>query len=74
MVENHLMFADDMCVFSPSFSGMQCFLNIWDDYAAEHEISFNCNKTSGVFFVQKCVKNLLHQTFFDGVRVQFLTK
>jgi len=28
MVVNHLMFADDVCVFSPSISGLQCLLNI----------------------------------------------
>jgi len=39
MVVNHLMFADDICVFSPSVSGLQCLLNIFGDYAAEHEIT-----------------------------------
>jgi len=38
------LFADDICVFSPSISGLQCLLNICGDYAAEHEISFNYNK------------------------------
>ena len=36
MVVNRLMFADDICVFSPSISGLQCLLNICGDYAAEH--------------------------------------
>ena len=40
MVVNHLKFADDICVFSPSISGLQCLLNICGDYAAEHEIIF----------------------------------
>ena len=43
MVVNHLMFADDICVFSPSICGLQCLLNICGDYAAEHEITFNSN-------------------------------
>jgi len=47
MVVNHLIFADDICVFSPSISGLQCLLNICGDYPAEHEITFNCNKTIG---------------------------
>jgi len=34
------MFADDICVFSPSVSGLQCLLNIFGDYAAEHEITW----------------------------------
>jgi len=53
MVVNHLMFADDICVFSPSISGLQCLLNICGDYAAKHEITFNCNKTIGVLFCRK---------------------
>jgi len=47
-----LIFADDICVFSPSISGLRCLLNICGDYAAEHEITFNCNKTI-VFFLPK---------------------
>ena len=56
MVVNHLMFADDICVFSPSISGLQCLLNICGDYAAEHEIIFNRNKTIGVLFCPKKYK------------------
>ena len=41
MVVNHLKFADDICVFSLSISGLQCLLNICGDYAAEHNITFN---------------------------------
>ena len=52
MVVNHL-FADNARVFSPSISGLQCLLNICGDYAAEHEITFNCNKTTGVHFCPK---------------------
>jgi len=54
MVMNNLLFADDICVFSPCMSGLQCLLNICGDCAAEHEITFDCNKTIGVLF---CPKN-----------------
>jgi len=64
MVVNHLMFADDICEFSLSISGLQCLLNICGDYTAEHEITFNCNKTIGVLFAQKGTNNLPHQMFF----------
>jgi len=40
MVVNHLMFADDICVFSSGISGLQRLLNVCGDYAAEHEIAF----------------------------------
>jgi len=63
MVVDHLMFADDICVFSPSISGLQCLRNICGDYASEH--------VAVVFFcAQKSIYNLLHQMFFlNGVRV-----
>ena len=64
MVVNHLKFADDICVFIPCISGLQCLLNICGDYAAEHEIIFNCNKTTGVLFCPKSINNLPHQIFF----------
>jgi len=34
MVVNNLMFVDDICVFSPSISVLQCLLNICGDDAA----------------------------------------
>ena len=64
MVVNHLMSADDICVFSSSISGLQCLPNICGVYSAEHEIAFNSNKTTGVLFAQKSINNLLHQMFF----------
>jgi len=72
MVVNHLMFADNVCVFSPSISGLQCLLNICGDYVAEHEITFNCNKTIGVLFCPKKNKQPApSNVFLNGVRVQF---
>ena len=50
------MIADDICVFSPSISELQCLLNICGGYAAEHEITFNCNKTIGVLICPKKYK------------------
>ena len=73
MVVNHLMFADDICVFSPSINALQCLLNICGDYAAEHEITFNCNKTIGVLFCPKRYKQPApSNVFLNGVRVKFL--
>jgi len=72
MVVNHLKFADDICVFSPSISGLQCLLNICGDYAAEHEITFNGNKTIGVlFFPKKYKQPAPSNVFLIGVGVQF---
>jgi len=75
MVVNHLKFADDICVFSPSISGLQCLLNICGDYAAEHDIIFNCNKTIGVLFCpEKYKQPAPSNVFLNGVRVKFLNQ
>jgi len=72
MVVNHLMFADDICVFSRSISGLQCHLNICGDCASEHEITFDCTKTFGVLFCPKKYKQPPpSNVFLNGVRVQF---
>ena len=72
IVVNHPMFADDICVFSPSISGLQCLLNICGDYAAEHEITFNCSKTIGVLFCPKKYKQPApSNVFLNSVRIQF---
>jgi len=63
MVVIHLMFADDICVFSPSISGLQSLLNICE-CAVEHDIAFICNKTISAFFAPKNMNNLPHQMFF----------
>jgi len=41
---NHLMFADDNCVFCPSVRWLQRILNVCQAYAESHGIIFNCNK------------------------------
>ena len=62
-------------VFSPSISGLKCLLNICGDYAAEHEITFNCNKTISVLFCPKKDKQpATTNVFLNGVRVQFLNQ
>ena len=68
IVVNHLKFADDICVFSPNISGLQCLLNIC-------EITLNCDKTIGVLFCPKKYKQPApSNVFLDGVRVQFLNE
>jgi len=74
VVVNHLIFAIDICVFSPSTCGLQCLLNICDDFAAEHEIIFNCNKTIVFFLAQNSINNLLHQMLFKMVYAGFFIR
>ena len=42
---NHLMYADDLVIISPSVKGLQCLLDICDVYGHNHDILFNHDKT-----------------------------
>jgi len=42
---NHLMFADDICVFCPSVHWLQRIQDVCQAYAESHGIIFICNKT-----------------------------
>ena len=46
--QSPIVFNPEMFGPSISLSTLQHLQNICDDYAAEHNITFNCNKTFGV--------------------------
>ena len=50
---NHIIYADDLCCFSPSLDGLQDLLNVCSNYAVEHNITFNCSKSVGILFLPK---------------------
>ena len=54
---NHLMFADDICVFCPSVRWLQRILDVCQTYAESHGIIFNCNKTVCMTFKAKSAKS-----------------
>jgi len=54
---NHLMFADDICVFCPSAHGLQNILDVCQSYAESHGIIFNCSKTVCMTFKVNGAKN-----------------
>ena len=53
---NHLMFADDICVFCPSVRGVQNInlIDVCQAYAESHVIIFNCSKTVCMTFEAEC--------------------
>jgi len=54
---NHLMFADDICVFCPSVRWLQRILDVCQAYVESHGIIFNCNKTVCMTFKAKRAKS-----------------
>ena len=62
MLINHLFYADDLCLFSPSSKGLQVLLNICYDCANELNILFNISKCKIMIFksvlLRKCITPL----------------
>jgi len=52
------MFADDICVFCPSASGLQSRLGLCQFYAESHEIIFNYSKIVCMLFKAKSAKSM----------------
>ena len=53
---NHLLYADDLCIVSLSFAGLQQLLPIGDQYCASHSLTFNVRKSVCMFFLNKMNK------------------
>jgi len=53
---NRLIFADDICVFSPRVRWLQRILDVCRAYAESHGIMFNCYKTVCMTFKAKNAK------------------
>ncbi len=49
IVLNHLYYADDLCLLSPSVHGLNELLSISAKYATHHDIVFNEGKSVFVF-------------------------
>ncbi len=46
LIMNHIMYADDLVVISPSNAGLQQLLNICSAYGVEHDITYNASKSA----------------------------
>ena len=47
---SHILFAVDLCGFSPSLAGLQDLGNVRNAYACSHDIVFNYQKSARVLF------------------------
>ena len=53
LMVNHLAYADDLVILSPSAKGLQKLLNICSEYGEEHDIMFNHTKMECMSFPVK---------------------
>ena len=68
---NHLFYADDSVLLSPSAHGLQLLLNTCDEFANCKDITYNVKKTKCMIFLPKWLRDLKPHTFILGGR--FLT-
>ena len=60
---NHIMYADDLVVFSPSSAGLQQLLNVCSDYGTVHDMKFNIDKSAVMICRTKEDKCLMFPPF-----------
>ena len=53
---NHLCYTDELCLIALSSSGMQCLLDIRDNYATGHQLTYNATKSFALCFKPKHIK------------------
>jgi len=65
---NHLLYADDLCLICPSVKCLQLLIDHCCEYAKNHDIIFNCDKTVCMSFMSKRFKllNPPHVTLSGG--------
>jgi len=64
MVVNNLLFADDICVFNSSISGLHCLWIFVVTMLLNTKLLLIATKQLLFFFAQKSINNLPHQMFF----------
>ena len=63
---NHIMYADDLCCFCPSLSGLNELLAVCSKYAVAHNILFNASKSYGMMFRVKYSEDFKPKLSLDG--------
>ena len=59
-----LCYADDLTLLAPTASAMRVTLNVCEEYANEHAILFNADKTKCLVFKPRSAASPVRPTFF----------
>ena len=60
---NHLMYADDIVLLSPSATGLSLLLHVCGNYGLENDIIFNSKKSAVIIFRNSFVKDFTFPSF-----------
>ena len=76
---NHIIYATDVCCFSPSIAGLQDLLDVYDSFSYKNGIVFNSNKSRCMQFPPKSfhltnvpVVRLCNETLNFSKKVKYL--
>ena len=58
MLVNHLMYADDLVLLSPSAAGLSILLSICSTYGIEYDVMYNSTKRNILVFRSRLLKNV----------------
>ena len=62
-IVNHLMYADDIVLLSPSATVLSLLLHVGGNYGLEHDIIFNSKKSAIIIFRNSLVKDFTFPSF-----------
>ena len=72
-IVNHLSYADDLCLICLSSAGMQKLLNVCSNYATEHSLSYNANKSYSLCFKATTIKFERPTLYFGQMSIPNVT-
>ena len=62
-IVNHLMYADDIVLLSPSATGLSLLVHVCGKYGLEHDIRFNSKKSAVIIVRNSFVKDFSYPSF-----------
>ena len=66
---NHLCYDDDICLISLSSSGMQQLLNICQNYATNHQLLYNGDKSFSLCFKNNAIKTKQPSSYLAHLKI-----
>ena len=66
-IDNHLSYADDLILFSPSAKGLQKLLDICFNYGCDYDIQYNAAKSQVMYFESRKADNACDMTLGGNV-------
>ena len=68
---NHVLYADDLVLISPSHKALQLLVNICENYGIRNDVVFSTEKTKCMIFSKRLIQNY-HPINLNGQNVEFV--